>query len=117
MITESDLAQFTGTEHYYKNFLGLLYTDGVQYLAEKVGAYWLIDTIGSYQKKLTKNGRLKDFQLWKLTVNVAEKSGILVCREDTGKLPVVTQALEYTDFPFDITLYVENGVLLLPSEH
>ena len=26
---KAELSQFTGTEHYYKNFTGLLYTDGI----------------------------------------------------------------------------------------
>ncbi|MFM6209871.1 DUF6876 family protein, partial [Planktothrix sp.] len=32
-ITLSDLSQFTGTETWYRHFTGLLYTDGIQYLA------------------------------------------------------------------------------------
>lgn len=45
-----DLSPFTGTEHWYKHWLGgLLYTDGVKYVADQAGAYWLIDAIASYQ--------------------------------------------------------------------
>jgi len=33
-MTQSDLAQFTGTENYYNHHLGYRYTDGVKYLAE-----------------------------------------------------------------------------------
>ena len=38
-LTHSDLEQFIGTENYYQHPLGLLYTDGVQYMAEKGGAH------------------------------------------------------------------------------
>ncbi len=37
--------QFTGTEQYYFNplFEQFRYTDGVKFLAERAGAYWLLD--------------------------------------------------------------------------
>ena len=48
-LTEGDLAQFIGTSQYYRHNLGLLYTDGVKYVADRGGAYWLIDAIASWQ--------------------------------------------------------------------
>jgi hypothetical protein len=103
-----DPSQFSGSEYYYKHFTGLLYTDGVQYLAETFGAYWLIDAIASYARK-------EPFQLWELAVH--ENSATLTCREDSGLRPVVTQEIEYTDFPENIKLYVSNNVLMLPREY
>ncbi len=47
-MEQAELAQFTGTEQYYKHLGGLVYTDGVKYLAEKAGSYWLLDIIASY---------------------------------------------------------------------
>jgi len=38
----TSLRQFSGTERYFRNFTSLLYTEGIQYLAEQAGAYWLI---------------------------------------------------------------------------
>ena len=46
-LSEADLAQFTGTSTYYQHSLSVQYTDGVHYLAERGGAYWLIDAIPS----------------------------------------------------------------------
>nr|WP_199290060.1 DUF6876 family protein [Phormidium sp. FACHB-77] len=46
-LTESDLYQFTRTSQWYPHPLGLLYTDGVFYLAERGGAFWLLDAIAS----------------------------------------------------------------------
>ncbi|MDO8954440.1 MAG: hypothetical protein Q7V63_06300 [Gammaproteobacteria bacterium] len=41
-----ELNQFTGTEAWYKHWLsGMVYTDGIKYMAEEAGAYWLIDEI------------------------------------------------------------------------
>ncbi|MCK9598089.1 MAG: hypothetical protein M0R06_03545 [Sphaerochaeta sp.] len=47
---EAGLAQFYGSEQWYKaSFGGVVYTDGVKYLADHAGAYWLIDAVASYQ--------------------------------------------------------------------
>lgn len=45
-----DLGQFYGTQGYLRHRLlpsmpGVLLTDGAKYVAEKAGAYWLMDTI------------------------------------------------------------------------
>lgn len=116
MSLQTDIAQFTGTDQYYKHFTGLLYTDGIQFVAEKYGAYWLIDAIASYQHTIKDPG-LKEFQLWKLRVENMGTRAILTCRADSDQPHVIRQDIPFTDFPESITLYVEGGVLLLLSEH
>ena len=120
MNLESDLLQFSGGgDQYWHWTKRLRYTEGVRYLAETAGAYWLIDAIASYQgtKKL-RTERLREFQLWQLTVK--DKKAVLTCREDDGEPAAVRQKIEFTDFPLDeIKLYVESGdglVLMLPGE-
>ena len=124
------LSEFIGTTQYYSHFTGLLYTDGVKAMAEKAGAYWLIDVVASWQPhKIDHQGmygfhkqvRDMDWQLWTLTVN-PDKTAEVTMREDTDKPVIVRQKLEYTDFPVgEFKLYVEGPpnklVLLLPSEH
>lgn len=115
------LATCSGGDELYPHWLKCIrYTQGVQGLAELAGAYWLIDAIASHQAApaLRQNQRMREFQLWTLTVN-ADKSAMLTCREDTNDPPAVMQRIEYTDFPLPegIKLYVESGILLLPSEH
>ena len=44
----ADLAQFTGTERYYRLNRKCLLTDGTKYLAEAAGAFWLMDAAASY---------------------------------------------------------------------
>lgn len=61
---EEELRQFTGTQQYYMNFTGLLFTDGIKYLADRASCYWLIDLVGSYQPQL----RHIPFQLWEIGV-------------------------------------------------
>jgi hypothetical protein len=112
----ADLGHFIGsTEIYRHGFFKMLYTEGVQYLAEKAGCYWLLDAIASYQTK-TKVSR-KPFQLWTLTVN-EKKEALLTCVRDTGAKPLATQRIEYTDFPLpEIQLYLCDGTLMLKNEY
>ena len=112
-LAQSDLDQFIGTENYYKHWLGLHYTDGVQYLAEKGGAYWLIDAIASHQRGVA----LKcQFQIWEL--KVSERKGVLTMKEDSNEPVRKRQEIPYTDFPLEtIKLFLVDGVLMLPSEY
>jgi len=112
---KAELAGFTGTTQYYESPLGLLFTDGIKHLADRVGAYWLIDAIASWQPKARKID--PEFQLWELAVD-HDRRAVLSFRRDDGLPTHIQQKIEYTDFPQGhIRLYVERGVLLLPSEH
>jgi len=105
----NNLAQFTGTEYYYKHFTSGKYTDGVKFLAEKANCYWLLDAIFSYNRK-------EHFQLWKLRVN--NHKGVLTMQEDSDTLALITQEFDYTDFPLvSIDLYLIDNILILPGEY
>lgn len=113
MGLEEDLRQFTGTEHYYRNFTGLIYTDGIKHLAEQAGAYWLIDLVGSYQYKL----RNVPFQLWTLAVN-EDQTALVTMKEDDGQPTKVRQEIPYTDFPLrTLSWYCIDNVMLLKNEY
>lgn len=113
MVLEDELAQFTGTSQYYRNFTGLLYTDGIKYLADRANCYWLIDLVGSYQPRL---GNVP-FQLWQLKVH-DDKSALVTMVEDTGQPVKVRQAIPYTDFPLkDFSFYCVDKVMMLKSEY
>jgi len=108
-----DLDNFIGTENYYKHFTGLLYTDGIHYLATEGKCFWLIDLIASYQ------GKLKNipFQLWSIQV-FEDKSAVITCKEDTGQPDLVKQEIPFTDFPLkSFECYHIDGILLLKSEY
>ena len=88
-------------------------TDGVIALAEAAGCYWFLDIIGSYQtnKKLD-----PAFQVWKLTVNHEDRTGVVHGYNDTEL--IITQEIPFTDFPLDeVKLFLMDGVILLPSEY
>jgi hypothetical protein len=99
---------------HYKHPLGLSYTEGIKMLATEAKAYWLLDVICSYQPVLRKKARLADFHFW--TVKHTGQGCYVICWEDTEK-EVLRQYVPYTDFPqVDVKIYVEGGVMLLPSE-
>ena len=117
-LTEADLSQFTGTSQWYTHPLGLMYTDGVQYLAEQGDAYWLLNAIASWQSdpRVRDDRMLQQIQFWKLIVN-ENHSAVLICERDSDDV-AVTQEIPFTDFPLrEVRLYYQNGVLLLPSEY
>lgn len=115
-----ELDQCTGTEQYYRTMLpkavandSILYTDGIKLMAKLCKAYWLIDLIVSYQDKFL---TLEEFQVWKLQKH-DDNSCTVVCDDGNGNL-LRQQFVEYTDFPLkDIKIYVDGGVILLPSEY
>lgn len=117
MTLESiDLEQFIGSEICYRHRSGLLYTEGVQYLAEHGQAYWLIDAITSHQPQCMKDQILKSFQHWILKVN-SDYSAQLICERDTNDI-AFTISIPFTDFPLDtVKLYLVNRVLMLTSEY
>ena len=113
---EAALGQFTGTEHWCRHplYRAFCYTDGVKYLAETAGAYWLIDDILACQ--LDARVKNEPFQFWTLTVH-DNHGAVLTCTDGNDKL-VYRQDYGFTDFPLQAQkLYLTNNVLLLPSEY
>ena len=112
---ESALKQFTGTENYHSHWTReFAYTDGVAFLAENAGANWLLDHIAAHQKRARKDRRLREFQAWKLTVS--EKRAVVACLRDTDD-EAFREEIPFTDFPLpEVTLYLEDNVVYLPSE-
>ena len=112
-LDQASLKQFTGTTEYFRHLSGYLYTEGVAYVAQTSGAYWLIDKIA-----WTTAGKpcLQKFGNWKLTVH-NDRSATLTC-EDGDKRELYREMIEYTDFPLrQIEIWLINHVLLLPSEY
>ena len=141
---EYALDGFTGTEQYHRLPYptgNLLMTDGVNYLVEEAKCFWLMDIIASYQRKLKK----EDFQTWTLTHNKPAETAPdmwtvgAVLQSKVGQKPkaewqvtcgdgdynlLVSQDIEYSDFPLDsIKLfavrseYPEGLVVMLTGEY
>lgn len=115
-LRASDLAQFTGSECWYRHPLNpsISYTDGAHYVAEAGGAYWLLDAIVAHQQDA--RVRSEPFQVWTLKVK-DDQSAVLNCEDGDYGL-VASQNIDFTDFPLSqITLWFQNRVIFLPSEY
>ena len=111
-----ELRQFTGSTEFYRHFTGsIIYTEGVKFLAERARLYWLIDLIASLQSRALKDAALREFQLWELRITNTDRVVVCLrdCDDEAFRMPL-TIADSALDF---VRLYVENGTLLLPSEH
>ena len=116
-LSLSQLRQFTGTEHWYRHALvrRILYTDGVRYVADTAGAYWLLDELALAQQFIPQVNAVS-FQLWRLTVK-PDHTAILACEDGDGH-PVYCREIPWTDFPLpELRLYVTDNTILLPSEY
>ena len=114
---KAELGQFTGTEHYYCNplYQAMNYTDGVKYLATTVGAYWLLDIIGTEFFLKQKSGEWDGFVVIKLTVAM---NAMVIQVQDGDHNDYLHKNIPFTDFPEgEWALWLVEGVLLLPSEY
>jgi hypothetical protein len=118
-LTEADLAQFTGTENYYFNPLfgrRNKYSDGVKYVAEVAGAYWLLDIVLSHQ--IDPKACAEEFQVWTLAKIHGTDGCTVTMTDGNSETPIIQQKVEFTDFPLDnFKMWRANEVLYLPSEH
>lgn len=113
-----DLSEFMGTEQYhnyslYGQLRNFQYSDGIKYLIDKTDCYWFLDIIASFQPFL----QSVPFQTWELTVNEDKRAVVAV--HDGNENYLKKKNIPYTDFPVHnrtITLYLTNGILLLPNE-
>jgi hypothetical protein len=128
-LSHADLRQFTGSLERFRHPLNprVIYTPGVQFLAEQAGAYWLLDVIASYfgspqmAQAIAADDRLADMQFWRLDVHEAGGATV-VCRADSGQEPAIRQDIPFTDFPLDhadvwAAFDGRFWTLYLPSEH
>ncbi len=116
---KTEIAQFTGSEHLYFNplYRQLKYTDGIKYFAERVGAYWLLDIIGTeFHPKTTGENPKWDYFL-SITIKVKDsKAQIKVT--DGNDTTFTTRAISYTDCPEgEWYFYLTDNVLMLASEY
>lgn len=108
------LANFTGSEHAYFNplFRAIKYTDGVKFVSDN-GAGWLVTDILAVCCGVAKVKR-EPFVV--VTFTVKGSKGAIVW-DDGNENKLHRQNVDFTDFPDGkIKFYVENGMMMLPSE-
>ncbi|MDR6809759.1 hypothetical protein J2Y45_006860 [Dyadobacter sp. BE34] len=116
-LTSTELSQFTGTETWYRHpvVYEMLYTDGIRFMMNKAGAYWLIDEIAfqQYHPRV----KTEEFQVWILAVNLEASTAALRCEDGNGRV-LCSKQIPFSDFPLaEIKIYVSENVILLPSEY
>lgn len=128
---ESELAHFTGSQEFYQHTMSrsVVFTEGMRYLAEKAGAFWLIDAIASHlvtseriRHEVALQGGLATL-FWKLE-KLEGGTWRLTCRTDGYPYgtEIARQEIEYSDFPLDeIKIWtgfdMVRWTIYLPSEH
>lgn len=111
---ETGLANFYGTDHYYKHSLNknMVYTDGVKYFAENAEAYWFLDIVAT---EIVKYQSAEEFILIELVVT--DSKAVIYCDDGNGR-KFYEKAIDYTDCPVgDWKFYFTNKVLMIPSEY
>ncbi|MPS48520.1 DUF6876 family protein [Methylobacillus sp.] len=118
-----ELAHCTGSENWYKHSLtALVYTDGVKLFAEKAGAYWLLDIVGTEMLKLVRG----DDRFASITMTVTEGNKVVIVARQVDAngddVTTYTKPIEYTDCPvgewkFFLINDGEQIVMLLISEY
>lgn len=125
MAEFNELAYYTCTDAYYKtlytvNGHRLVYTDGVKYVAETANCYWLIDMVMAHTYTIYKNKRIDEDQKRLLVCRLAvgDNDHAVFQVTDGNDNILATQEIQYTDFPAKLfTIWVQNGVAMLPSEY
>ena len=119
----------TGTEKYYRPFLfnTMVYTDGVRTFAEQCQAYWVIDLVNSYMKKIQNNHRRTSEWMYFIQLKVKDnKASVRIYREvEEKKKTVVRQDIYYTDLPnVELKFYLQLAqeepavfCMMVPSEY
>lgn len=104
----------------------IIYSEGIKEMAEEHGAYWLIDAVASYyaspqmDKAILADSRLELMQFW--TLKAEGGKATLTMNADSGEPNVITQEIEFTDFPDgEQRIWASNNgdgwTLFLPEEY
>ena len=112
----AQLARFRRSEEFHPHpSQALVYTPGVKSLAERCGLSWLIDVIAAWQWRALRDADLAIFQLWELRLIGTRR--VVACMRDSESVAFRLPVAKHRDSALDsVSLYVEFGVLMLPSE-
>ena len=115
---QAELAQFTGTEQYYKPslFSSMRITDGVKYFIDQAGAYWFTDIVAT---EIMHKFKKHDFVVVQL---VALDSKATIIAHDGDNKRILLKKIGYTDCPDgEYNFFMQDGggfvVMMLTSEY
>ena len=119
-----ELSQFTGSEQVFKHWGSskIVYTEGVRYLAKRVGCYWMLDEIALIiLPQLLKHHRDEFYSLQLLVNN--DSSAAITVDDGNGNI-YLRHEIRWTDFPvigdptkFFLCFSGDYYCLMLPSEY
>lgn len=123
MLTRQELqlglSQFTAIDGWYHHCLHqFVFSDGVKWLCDRTQCGGLLTAIAYYQFRIRlQYHSLEPFQIWHLQCD-ADGSGVLTCKAPgTGSI-TIHKELDSVDSTLDnLTLWLINGMLLLPNEY
>jgi prenyltransferase beta subunit len=114
-----ELENYTGSENFYKDFLGFVLTDGVKKLCDLCNCYWIISDTAVILMDKYKNK--EDFIVIDIKVNKDKSCKISL--SDGNKNVLYTQEYKYTDFSLSkYTIWavfneVDTYTYMLPREY
>ena len=108
-----NLSRFSGTENIYWEPAGdFLYTDGIKYMAEHCGAYWLLTDGGTRSKALMERSPFV-----KIVITCDEEMAMVEYTDGNGGVLHESRYL-CPNFPLQVfTMYFTGNTLLLPGEY
>ena len=115
-ISWEDVARFRERGQLFKHSKSsnIAYTDGIKWLVDGLGAYWLVNRIVAAQNRATV--KAADFQIWRLDV-FRDKRGMLTCYNKEANKVLVEQ-IGHTDFPIaEVTIYCVEATIMLADEY
>jgi hypothetical protein len=115
---EAALRQFYGggQQFYRPMFPRFKYTEGVMYLQKSAKAFWLVDEI--LIRQMQQKVKAERFQVWTLKVQKDRSAKLEATDGNHNKIFRAGTTIPWTDFPLEsITLWMVDGVLMLPSEY
>jgi len=114
---------FCGTENYslYSPFgpasMGLKITDSVVHFAKEKKAWWTLDVIYSYLPEIVKVLKEADSNIIFLHFDVKDSVCDFYAQLDSGMPKLFQQHIEFTDLATPIMLYLQDDVLMFPSDY
>lgn len=124
MNIQAELDQFTGTMQWHKinPHYPVLATDGIKYMADKCGAWWLLDEV--WLQLHAQKAFQKD-HMWVVEFTCRDNRGMIKIhngQEGKARINLKDIPIHFTDFPLDSIKFWAHQqgkgcIFLLPSEY
>lgn len=123
MLTRQELqlglSQFTTIDGWYHHCLQqFVFTDGVKWLCDRTQCSGVLTAIAYYQFRIKlQYSSLEPFQIWHVKC-LEDGVGVLTCKAPETSKVFIRKELDSLDHSLDdLTLWLVNGMLLLPTEY